>query len=254
MRVVLGWLSLVACVACGGAPSVPPSAASSAAPMARMQGGDSAARFALASNEPAPAAPQPAPGGRPAPAKSVADAPHSAAMLIYTAQLSLAVFQVERGLEAVERFGREAGGYLSTRQDNAVTIRVPRDRFDDVIGRIEALGDVLHRDIRAQDVTDEYVDLEARLRNARAMRARLEDLLTKASVKEAIEIEGQLGRVTEEIERFEGKLKLLRDQMAFSTITATFAPVAEQPVRDTALLPFPWVQSLGLSTLLSVHP
>jgi hypothetical protein len=185
--------------------------------------------------------------------KVVADA-HSAAMLIYTASLAMAVYQVEPGLDAVEKTARDAGGYLSSRQDNAITVRVPRERFDDVVARIERLGDVTHRDIKAQDVTDEYVDLAARLKNAYAMRDRLGDLLSKAAVKEALEIERELGRVTEEIERMEGKLKLLRDQIAFSTITVTFAPMAAQEVHDTSLLsPFPWLQQLGLHSLLDVH-
>jgi hypothetical protein len=185
--------------------------------------------------------------------KAVADA-HSAQMLVYTAALSLAVYQVEPGLDAVEKIARDVGGYLSSRQDNAVTIRVPRDKFDDAVGRVEKLGDVTHRDIRAQDVTDEYVDIAARLKNAYAMRDRLNDLLARAPVKEALDIEKELGRVTEEIERMEGKLKLLRDQIAFSTITVTFAPLAAQQVKDSSLLtPFPWLQELGLQTLLDVH-
>lgn len=184
----------------------------------------------------------------------VASDAHSAAMLIYTASLAMAVYQVEPGLDAVEKVARDLGGYLSSRQDNAITIRVPRDRFDDAVARIEKLGDVTHRDIKAQDVTDEYVDLAARLKNAYAMRDRLNDLLSKAAVKEALEIEVQLGRITEDIERMEGKLKLLRDQIAFSTVTVTFAPLAAQQVRDTSLLaPFPWLQELGLQPLLDVH-
>ncbi|HEY3822027.1 MAG TPA: DUF4349 domain-containing protein [Polyangiaceae bacterium] len=217
---------------------------------------------------PAPPPPPPspdvtgAPGGGalllamndPAKAKSVSDSPHAAAMLIYTANLSLAVFQVEPGLDAVERVAREVGGYLSSRQDNAITIRVPRDRFDDAIARIEKLGDVTHRDIKAQDVTDEFVDLQARLKNAYAVRDRLNELMSKAAVKEALEIEKELGRVTEEIERMEGKLKLLRDQMAFSTVTVTFAPVAVEQVQDSTILaPFPWMRGLGLQSLLNVH-
>ena len=53
-----------------------------------------------------------------------------------------------------------------------------------------------HRDIKAQDVTDEFVDLQARLKNAYAIRDRLTELLSKAAVKEALEIEKELGRVT----------------------------------------------------------
>jgi len=187
-------------------------------------------------------------------AKEVPDAPHSAAMLIYTATLAMAVYQVEPGLDAVEHLAREERGYLSARQDNSVTIRVPRDRFEETLARIEKLGDVTHRDIKAQDVTDEFVDLTARLKNAYGIRDRLNELLARAAVKEALDIEKELGRVTEDIERMEGKLKLLRDQIAFSTITVSFAPLAVQEVHDTSLLaPFPWLQAIGLQSLLNVH-
>ena len=148
----------------------------------------------------------------------------------------MAVYQVEPRLDAVERVARDAGGYLSSRQDAVIVIRVPRDRFDEAIARIEKLGDVTHRDIKAQDVTDEFVDLQARLKNAYAIRDRLTDLLSRAAVKDALEIEKELGRVTEEIERMEGKLKLLRDQIAFSTITVTFA---RWPPQDGARLVAP---------------
>jgi hypothetical protein len=184
----------------------------------------------------------------------VADVPHSAAMLIYTANLTMAVYQVEPGLDGVEKVARACGGYLSSRQDTSITVRVPRDRFDDAVTRIEKLGDVTHRDIKAQDVTDEFVDLQARLKNAYAMRDRLTDLLAKAAVKEAIEIDKELGRITEEIERMEGKMKLLRDKMAFSTITVSFAALTVQAVHDSSLLaPFPWLQDLGLGALLDVR-
>ena len=186
--------------------------------------------------------------------KAVSDAPHSAAMLIYTATLAMAVYQVEPGLDAVEKVARDMGGYLAARQDTSITIRVPRDRFDETLARIQKLGDVTHRDIKAQDVTDEYVDLQARLKNAYAIRDKLTDLLSRAAVKDALDIEKELGRVTEDIERMEGKLKLLRDQIAFSTVTVTFAPIAAQQVHDSSLLaPFPWLQQLGLQSLLSVH-
>jgi hypothetical protein len=232
-------------------------------------GGAKAPSAAVMNEAPSPPPPPPPPPGAaaapgdgdlmlamndPAKAKSVSDSPHSAAMLIYTANLSLAVYQVEPSLDAVERVARDVGGYLSSRQDNSITIRVPRDRFDDTLGRIEKLGDVTHRDIKAQDVTDEFVDLQARLKNAYSIRDRLNDLLARAAVKEALDIEKELGRVTEDIERMEGKLKLLRDQIAFSTVTVTFAPVAVEQVQDSTILaPFPWMRGLGLQSLLNVH-
>ena len=174
--------------------------------------------------------------------------------LIYMAHLTLAVFQVEAALGKVEAIAREAGGYLSSRADREITIRVPRGRFDESIKRIEGTGDVLHRDIKAQDVTDEFFDLELRLKNARVMRDRLILLLAKAAVKDAIEIEKELGRVTESIERMEGQLKLLRVKIAFSTITVSLEPTDTNPVAKAVPLPFPWLSELGLAHLLSVHP
>ena len=135
-----------------------------------------------------------------------------------------------------------------------MTIRVPRAHFDEALKKVEASGDVVHREISAQDVTDEFVDLEARLRNARAMRDRLQQLLLKAVVKEALEIERDLGRITGDIEAMEGKLKLLRDRIGYSTITVSFQARGAGAVRDMPLrLPFPWLSNLGLSRLLSLQ-
>jgi hypothetical protein len=203
---------------------------------------------------PAPGTPPPPPpnGSQPKPPPVAQDAPHVVSMLIYTATLNLAVFQVTEQMDRVEAIGRGIGGYLAVRNDAQITIRVPRERFDEALGQIEKLGDVLHRSVTAEDVTDQFMDLEVRLKNARAVRDQLQALLAKAGVKDALEIEKELGRVTESIEQMEGKLKLLRDKIAFSTITVTFQPVETQTVRDTTL-PFPWLSELGLSTLLNVH-
>lgn len=179
--------------------------------------------------------------------------PHAAAMLIYTANLTMAVYQVEPGLNAIEKIAKDVGGYLAVRSDTAITIRVPRERFEDALKQVEKTGDVVHRDVQAEDVTDQFVDLDARLRNAQAMRDRLQELLKKATTKEALEIEIQLERVMGEIEAMQGKLKLLKDKIAFSMITVTFAARGEAAVRDMPLrLPFPWLNSLGLPRLLSL--
>jgi uncharacterized protein DUF4349 len=105
------------------------------------------------------------------------DAPHEAAMLAYTADMTLAVFEVTKQLAAVEKIAADLGGYLSQRNDMQITVRIPRPRFADAMQRVEKLGDVLHRNVSAEDVTDEYVDLELRLKNARETRDRLAELL-----------------------------------------------------------------------------
>ncbi len=232
----------------------------------------SAADAPMAPTQPAPP-PQPAPmkkppanfaggavGGAAGPAAGAKNAapatdaaPHEKTMLVYTAQLTMAVYQVEPGLDAVEKVARDFGGYLAVRGDRRIEIRVPREKFQQALRAIEGTGDVLHRDVRAEDVTDRYVDTESRLRNARSMRLRLQQLLERAQVKEAIEIEKELGRVTQEIELLEGKLKLLKDQIAFSTITVEYSPKSAAIARTTYGLPFPWLSRLGLPNLLRLN-
>ena len=202
---------------------------------------------------------QPPGGGekKPEPAKDKpraegTEAPHETAMLIYTARVTMAVYQVDQGLAAVEKIARDAGGYLSVKKDREITIRIPRARFDITLIQIDKIGDVLHRDIQALDVTDEFVDTEIRIKNARAMQVRLKVLLDKANVKEALEIEKEMRRVTEEIELLEGKLKLLKDKIAYSTITVTFQARGSTIQTTRIKLPFPWLTQLGLPSLLQL--
>ncbi|MBX3190169.1 MAG: DUF4349 domain-containing protein [Labilithrix sp.] len=206
--------------------------------------------------EPAPPPPPPPPGGDKGEKKKAPDAseqPHDTAMLIYTARVTMAVYQVDQGLTAVERIARDMGGYLAVKRDREITIRVPRARFEPALAAIDKVGDVLHRDIQAQDVTDEYVDLEIRIKNARAMQTRLKQLLERANVKEALEIEKEMRRVTEELELLEGKIKLLKDKIAYSTITVAFEPRGSSIQATKIRLPFPWLSQLGLPNLLQLN-
>lgn len=215
----------------------------------------------------APPAPPPGPMGYPQqmptattpsekpapPAGPTAEVP-SKQHLVYTADFTLAVYQVEQGLDRTEAIARELGGYLSMRGDHEITVRVPRERFREALAQVEKIGDVVHRDVKAIDVTDEFVDTESRLKNARVMRDRLQALLQKAAVKEAIEIEKELGRVTEQIEVLEGKMKMLSDRIAFSTITVHYAAKGGGNSRPSFQLPFAWVRTLGVHRLLNFQP
>ena len=200
----------------------------------------------------APIDPAPAPAEEPPEAKGPRDV-SAKQYLVYTATFNMAVYQVEIGLDRTEALAKELGGYLSSRGDNEITIRVPRDKFNVALDRIAQLGEVIHRDVKALDVTDEYVDTESRLRNARVMRDRLQALLQKAAVKEALEIEKELARVTQELELLEGKMKALKDRITFSTITVRFEPRVSSGVESRTKLPFPWIHQLGLPTLLTLE-
>jgi hypothetical protein len=174
-------------------------------------------------------------------------------LLIYEATLTLAVFDLEPALEAVDRLAREAGGYLVQRTNANITVRVPAKSFRASLDGVGKLGDELNRVVRAQDVTDEYADLEVRLRNAEVMRQRLEAILAKTgNISDALAVERELERVAQNIERIKGRLKLLSEIVAFSTITVNFEPRSVQRTNPKFELPFGWLQELGLDNLLSL--
>jgi hypothetical protein len=197
---------------------------------------------------PAPPGPVPPASAPPAPART-------RAVIVYTARVTMAVLDVTPGLKAIEALAREVGGFSARQTGQSITIRVPAARFDETLERLEKLGDVTGRETEAEDVTAEFVDVEMRLKNARSVRARLEQLLTQATkVADAIAIEKELERVGGEIERLEGRLRYMQDRAQLSTITVTFAPRPRELVaKDGFKLPFPWLDQLGLGRLLDLR-
>ncbi len=227
------------------------------------EGGDGHRDQSMGFAAPSPVAPPPPPtSAKPTPTVSDPSARAGAGeiasirapLLVYTAQLTVAVFEVAAGLAEVEALGRDLGGFLARRDDSSITIRVPSSRFDEAVKRLEKVGDMIHRNVTAEDVTEEFRDLEVRLRSAHAVQARLTELLSKATkVEESVMIERELDRVTGEIDRIEGRMKFLRDRATFSTITVTFASKAKESVGQGPFrLPSPWLNQLGLGRLLQL--
>lgn len=198
---------------------------------------------------PSPEVPNPT-GGK----KEAGESPSPSAagpLLIYKATLHMAVFETKKSLDEVEKLAKDVGGYLVRREDQSITVRVPSKKFDGAVDRISKLGDMLHRNVSVDDVTEQFHDMQIRLRNLEVVRNRLEELLKKAAnVTEAITVERELERVTTEIERLKGRLKLLSELIMFSTITVNFQPRPTDHVESQVRLPFPWLDSLGLGELL----
>jgi hypothetical protein len=190
----------------------------------------------------------------PAPASAAEAVAVRAPMLIYTAGISLTVTEIKTSLMSIEALTRELGGFLARRDNVSITVRVPVARFDEAVRRIEALGEVIHRKVTVDDVTEEFTDLEVRLKNLRAVRARLEKLLEKAKgVEEAVLLERELGRVAGEIDRIEGRMKLLRDRASYSTITVSLRERRREAIGPRGpRLPVDWLERLGLGRLLQL--
>ncbi len=222
---------------------------------------DEALREEFAASKALAAPPASAPGGAqmfervalqtPAPPQPAGDK----RIVVYTARYRLVVREIESAIAETEKLAAEFGGWVQAIQGDSITFRVPADRYEQATERVEALGRVSERDLQAADVTEEYVDLEARLKNAQAVRQRLLTLLDKAeNVTAALEVEKELGRIGQEIEQLQGKLELLKNRVAYSTITATFERVFRTPpARQLVRLPFDWLQELDPNRLVEPY-
>ena len=198
---------------------------------------------------------QPVPPPPPAsnPARDTEQPERHRPALIYDARVHLAVFETAQAIDAAERLARESGGYLVHRDDRAITFRVPSEGFYAALEATMKLGDVLHREVSVRDVTEEFRDLRVRLRSAEAVRDRLEQLLSRAQkVDEALQVERELERVAAEIEQIKGRLAMLEELTAYSTITLQFQPRPVDQIDSQVKLPFPWLDRLGLSELLQL--
>ena len=113
------------------------------------------------------------------------------------------------------------------RRRATMTIRVPQDQFPQALERIEALGTVLSRDIGSEDVSEEFIDIEARLKNALGEEQSLLALLERArAVSDVLAIERELFRVRSEIERYQGRLNFLERRVELATITVSLVSPA----------------------------
>ncbi len=177
----------------------------------------------------------------------------AAPLLIYTATLNMAVFETQKAIDRTEKVAREMGGYLVRRSDRSITVRVPAKEFHGLLEALAKDGDELHREVTVQDVTEQFYDLQVRLKNAQAVRDRVAKLLEAAKdVTQALAVERELERIAGDVERYQGKLKLFRELIAFSTITVNYEARATDQLQSTVHLPFPWLDQLGLSYLLSL--
>ncbi|MEX0789286.1 MAG: DUF4349 domain-containing protein [Actinomycetota bacterium] len=133
--------------------------------------------------------------------------------------------QFSRAGSLAEQFGEfvtnsqvsETDGKLAS---GTLTIRVPSDRFEETVGRLKELGKVTAEDRSGQDVSKQFVDLEARLKQAKAEEAFFLRLMDEArGISDMIQVQSQLSGVQLRIEEIQGQLNYLRDQTALSTVS-----------------------------------
>lgn len=162
--------------------------------------------------------------------------------LIKTGRFTLRVHGYDEAITAfrdtVARFDAYIAGEREERRtyriENTVTVRVAAPQFDSFVEALSHIeGTVEARTIDVSDVTEEYVDTEARLRSRRAAEERYLEIMQRATTLEDIlAVQRQLDQVREEIERVEGRLRFLRDQVGFSTIAVTIYQETESALTE----------------------
>jgi hypothetical protein len=155
-------------------------------------------------------------------------------MIIRTAQLSLITKEFDKARANLEAILKRHRGYVGELKANdttgsgrtlTATLRVPADQLDATLTEVKTLGRVESESQSGQDVTSQYVDLQARLSNARNTEQRLTDLLRNRTGKlsDVLEVEQELDRVRGEIEQMEAERKNMSNQVSYATLNATIA-------------------------------
>jgi Domain of unknown function (DUF4349) len=163
--------------------------------------------------------------------------------VIRTAQIAV---EVKNGsfdgtLDKLFTISTSLGGYISgtaaiadtgALRTGTITFQVPTDKFNEAISQVRALGTVQNLAIGGQDVSAQYVDLQARLKNAEAQHDAMLALLGQAkTVPDIIAIQNQLGQITAQIEQLKGQISYFDHATSFSTISVSVheAAVALKP-------------------------
>lgn len=151
--------------------------------------------------------------------------------IIRNAEVSVEVTDLDKALSRVSEIVWRAGGVITdswasgeaytegTVKESRLTLRIPADRYDQVIPQLRELGRIASERSFTQDVTEEYVDIEARMKSLEEQERRLQALFGRANtIEEIMRVENELTRVRAEIDSLKGRQRYLDDRVDFSMI------------------------------------
>ncbi|MCS7254654.1 MAG: DUF4349 domain-containing protein [Armatimonadota bacterium] len=191
----------------------------------------------------------PPPGDKPVAVISTLSTPQVlkvaiARKLIREAELTLHVQDVTKTIGQIEEMTKQLGGYVAdisqSRESDGkwsaeLTLRIPLERYSEALSQLRQLGQVENFRDNVQDVTEEFIDLEARLRNLKRSEQHLLELLRRTSkVTELLQVERELSKRRSEIESLEGRLRYLTHQTTFSKIRVNLIEFRPHPMPRTA--------------------
>ncbi|MFF7314887.1 DUF4349 domain-containing protein [Streptomyces sp. NPDC008137] len=185
-----------------------------------------------------------APGAAGSGARATAPPRLTASHIIRTASLSVRVKDVPKALEEARTGTENAGGYVgneTTTRDGEghertrVVLRVPVEKYDQVLAELEGAGKLLDRNAKAEDVTDQVVDVESRIKSQRASVARIRELMDQATkLSDVVTLEGELSTRQADLEALLARQTSLKDRTSLATITLSLSetPVKKKEAKD----------------------
>jgi hypothetical protein len=156
-------------------------------------------------------------------------------LIIRTGDMTIVVTDTETAMAQIGGMAEGAGGWIvssnvyqasETAKSGYMTVRIPAEGFQAFLDAVSALSvEVTNLSTSGQDVTEEYVDLDARLGNLEATAERVRGFLDEArTTEEALAVNAELSRLEGEIEAIRGRMKFLSESAAFSAVTVTLTP------------------------------
>ncbi|MEO8577530.1 MAG: DUF4349 domain-containing protein [Gemmatimonadales bacterium] len=153
-------------------------------------------------------------------------------MLIRTGNTSIEVEKLDAAILKVRQLAQELGGYVANSsisggrdqvRSATLELKIPAAKYDQAIGGLNNIGKVEAVNTSVEDVGEEFVDITARVTNAKRLEERLVNLLATRTGKleDVLAVERELARVREEIERYEGRIRFLKTRAAVSTLSVT---------------------------------
>jgi hypothetical protein len=156
--------------------------------------------------------------------------PAMPSMMIRTGYATVEVSKIDTAVIQVRALAAKYGGYITNSSSSGgrdqvraamLEIRIPAPRYDEAVAALASIGRVESTQTNAQDVGEEFVDVTARVENARKLEARLVELLANRTgrLQDVLSVERELSRVRTEIDQLEGRIRYLKNRVALSTLT-----------------------------------
>ena len=241
LLIVIGTVVALIAIGCGGElDGEAPSEGAPQPPVADSGGEPRSADIDGAGNvDAAGGAPSEGPAGAPAGGDAPIPDPKLQGLvdrkIIQSTSVDVEVEEVGRNFQEVIRLAETFGGHVVSSSFSQVddeqvadlTIRVPHDRYQEALNKIRLMGEVVNEKSDGNDVTEEYTDLQARLRTLEATERRYLELLAQANgIEEILLVQDRLDVVRGQIEQVQGRINLLDGLTELSTITIHLRPLA----------------------------